>query len=261
MWRLFGLAVVSMAIWTTGAQAVEFKNVRAIYGPFGATRPTNEILPGDVVFLEFEITGLPVDPKHGMVEYGTKLVVIDPKGKEVLNKSDKKKLALGLGGNVVPERAIFIFGTDFAAGTYKLVVTITDIATKQFKEQTQIVKVLPPDFGFVHVSAPAVGLLGQDFPVEYALVGFGTDKKKNPKMVVTSRVLDENGKPTATEPLVSNIPEDLQPGQVVGEVVRLVSPVFLNRPGRFTLEIVARDELSKKSAKFTYTFKVIDTAK
>lgn len=261
MWRLFGLAVVSMAFWATGAEAVEFKNVRAIYGPFGATRPTNKVLPGDVVILEFEIFDLAVDPKTGVVKYETKLVVLDPKGKDMIKpQSDRKGLALGLGGNMVPERAIFLLGADFAPGKYKLVITITDPTSKKFKEYTHILDVLPADFGFIHITAPAIGLLGQDFPIEYSLVGFATDKMKMPKMVVTTRVLDENGKPTVSEATVNKIPEDLG-GQKTNELVRLVSPIFLNRPGRFTFEIEARDELSKKSAKFSYSFKVVDSSK
>jgi hypothetical protein len=259
MWRLFGLTLLTMACWTTSGQAVEFKNIHAIYGPFGAPRPNNKVLPGDVIMVEFEIHNLPIDAKTGLVKYETNLTVLDPKGTQILKpQGDKKALFLGLGGGVVPERAIFLLGYDAKPGNYKLIVTVTDQAGKQSK-LTHDVEVLPADFGFIHVVAPALGLVGQDLPVEYALVGYGKDKQKAPKITVVVRVLDESGKPTVSEASVSKIPEDM-PGQKIEEIVRMTTPIFLNRPGRFTVEIEARDEIANKTKKFSYAFKVVEAA-
>jgi hypothetical protein len=258
MWRLFGLTLLTMACWTTSGQAVEFKNVRAIYGPFGAPRPSSKVLPGDVVMIEFDIHNLAVDAKTGLVKYETNLTVLDPKGAQILKpQGDKKALFLGLGGGVVPERAIFLLGADAKPGIYKLIVNVTDPAAKQSKQLTQEVEVLPADFGFIHIVAPALGLVGQDLPIEYALVGFGKDKQKMPKITVTVRVLDESGKPTVSEANVSKIPEDMT-GQKIDEIVRMTTPIFLNRPGRFTVEVEARDEIANKTKKFSYAFKVVE---
>jgi hypothetical protein len=40
----------------------------------------------------------------------------------------------------------------------------------------------------------------------------------------------------------------------------LVSPIFLNRPGRFTIQVKATDELRKKTVEFSYKLTVLDAA-
>jgi len=260
MWKWSALAVIVCATWTADAGAVEFKNVRASYGPFGVARPSPKILPGDVYLLNFDIADLTVDPKTGGAKYGLTLEVFDPKGKTIIKDSNKKGLVVGLGGNTVPEVVHVLLGADQAPGKYKVVVTVEDAASKMTKTLDHVLEVLPPDFGLIHVLAPSTGLVGQDYVAEFSLVGWGRDAKKVPKMTITSRVLDEAGKPTTGEPNVSKIPEDFGADQKWDkqELVRMASPILLNRAGRFTVQIEARDEITKKTSKFSYTLTVID---
>jgi hypothetical protein len=262
MWKMLALAVAMLALWTTEARAVDIKNARAIYGPFGATRPNLKILPGEIVIIEFDITNLPVDAKTGIVKYETNLKVFDPKGKQIINENDKKGVVLGLGGNTVPERAHCLLGMDVKPGKYKLIVTVTADPGAKSSKLEQELEVLPPDFGFIHIVAPAMGFVGQDLPVEFAVVGMGRDAKGMPKIVVTSKVLDESGKPT-TDPMVNRIPDELPKGVKADQekLFRLTSPILLNRPGTFTFEITAVDEISKKKTSFSYKFKVLDASK
>lgn len=262
MRKLSVLALVVGALWTADASAVEFKNVRSTYGPFGAPRTANKMLPGDVYLVNFEILNLTIDPKNGAVKYAITLEVFDPKGKSIIKDTNKKGIVVGLGGNTVPEVVHVLLGADQAPGKYKVVVTVEDGGSKASKQLMQELEVIPADFGIIHVLAPSIGFVGQDYVAEFSLVGWARDAKKVPKMTITSRVFDDAGKPTLAEPNVSNIPADFGADQKWDrqEIVRMASPILLNRAGRYTVQIEAKDELSKKSVKFSYSLTVIDAA-
>jgi hypothetical protein len=261
MRKLSALALIAVALWGGDARAVDIKNIRATYGPFGAFRPGNELLPGDVFIINFDIVDITIDAKTGATKYTMTLEVSDPNGKQVVKETTNKGLLVGLGGKVVPDVVHVLLGADQMPGKYTVKVTISDPANKSKKELVQELKVLQPGFGFIHILAPAMGLKGQDYAVEYALVGMGRDKKNFPKITLTVRVLDESGMPTLTEPVVNKIPDDLPSLKVdKQELIRVVSGIYLNRPGRFTVVIEAVDDLTKKSAKISYPLTVIDPA-
>jgi hypothetical protein len=258
------LALVVFAAWTADARAIDFKNVRATHGPFGTPRTSPKMLPGDVYLINFDIINLAIDPKNGGVKYVLTLDVFDPKGKQIIPEKDrisKKGVVVGLGGNSVPETVHVLLGADQAPGKYKVVVTVEDgSGTKASNKFTQDLEVLQADFGFIHILAPAMGFVGQDYVAEFSLVGMQRDSKKVPKVTITSRVLDESGKPTTIDPNISKIPEDL-PADIKWEkqeLVRMASPILLNRAGRFTVQIEAKDELSKKTVKFSYPLTVME---
>jgi hypothetical protein len=119
---------------------------------------------------------------------------------------------------------------------------------------------LPQEFGLIHVMAPAVGFVGQDYAAEFSLVGMARDNKKVPKLTIKSRVIEASGKPATQEPIITKAPEDFPPevDWARQELVRMTSSILLNRTGRFTVEIEAKDELSKKSVKFSYNLTVVD---
>jgi hypothetical protein len=262
MRKLSALALVALALWGGDARAVDIEKIRATYGPFGAFRPGNKLLPGDVFVINFDIVDITIDAKTGATKYTMVLEVTDPKGKQVVKESTNKGLLVGLGGKIVPEVVHVLLGADQMPGKYTVKVTITDPANKTTKQLVQELEVLPPGFGFIHVLAPSMGLKGQDYAVEYALVGMGRDKKNFPKITLTVRVLDDKDMPTLTEPVVSKIPDDL-PGLKADkqELIRVVSGIYLNRPGRYTVIIEAVDDLTKKSAKISYPLTVIDPGK
>lgn len=263
MRKLSALALVVLALWGSDARAIELKNVRLSYGPFGAERPSAKLQPGDVLMINFDMHGLTIDPKNGLTKWTRTMVVTDPKGKQIDTRTENNALLIGLGGNVVPEMIPVITGYDLMPGKYNVKITITDGSNKMKKDLVQDFELLPKEFGFVHVVAPAVGIKGQDYAVEYALVSFGLDSKtKAPRITLTVRVLDESGKLTTSEPIVLKIPDDLPAGtwEKQQELIRLRSPVFLNRPGRFTVEVEALDETSKKTSKISYPLTVVDPA-
>jgi hypothetical protein len=264
---MWAWALVVAAVWAADARAVEFKNVRATYGPFGAARPTNKILPGEVYVLSFDVAGLTIDAK-GVAKYTITLDVFDPKGKQIVPdkaRVSKKAVVAGLGGNTIPELAHVVIGVDQPIGKYKVVVTVEEEkekgkGTKQ--SFTQEVEVLAQDFGMIHVVAQSYGFVGQDYACQFSLVGWKRDDKKLPNMVVTSKVLDEQGKQIG-DPVVTNIPKDFGPdfNWEKQELVPMQSTILLNRAGKYTVVVEARDELAKKTVKLTYDLKVIDTGK
>ena len=265
MRKLSVLALIVMACCTSDLRAVDFQNVRGTYGLYGAKRPDNKILPGDVYNLSFDVTGLSIDPKNGFVKYTMTLEVRDPKGKQLIPEKDQKTdkgVVVGLGGNVMPEVAHVVIGVDQPVGKYEVVVTVTDVATKSFKKLTQTLEVMPKDFGFILVSAPSVGFVGQDYATVFALVGMARDKKSVPKMTVKTRAFDATGKATAGE-IINKVPEDMPPEIQYDrlELVTLSAPYLLNRPGRFTIQVEATDEITKKTAKFSYSLTVVETGK
>jgi hypothetical protein len=266
MRKLSVLAVVVLAVCTADARAVEIKNVRSLYGPFGFPRPNNKMLLGDVYHLSFDVTGLSIDPKTGAAEYIITQELFNPKGKQIfpdMQRSYKKGVVVGLGGNTVPELAVLVVGLDQETGKYKFVLTIEEKSTKAKTSMTHEIEVLPIDFGFIHVQAPATGFVGQDYAAEFAVVGWQRDAKKVPKLTLTTRIVDDaTGKPTTTVPNISHIPGDLPAEADLSkqELVRMASPIFLNRAGTFTVEWEAKDELSKKTIKMSYKLTVIPSS-
>jgi hypothetical protein len=258
MRKMSALALVALALWGSNARAIDIKNVRSTYGPFGALRPGNKMLPGDVFVINFDVSGVSVDAKNGLTKYTQTLEVFDPKGKSIFKETSNKALYLGLGGDTVPELANVLLGADLGVGKYQAKVTITDPAKKDSKTLVQDLEVIQPDFGFIHVMAPAMGFKGQDYYLQYALVGFGRDKKNYPNINLSMRVLAD-GKPTFPDPIASNIPRDYPKIQAdKAELLRLGGQIYLNRTGRFTVEVEAIDEISKKKDKFSFPLTVID---
>src|SRR6476659_5228004 len=75
--RLLVPAILTLGLFPHLASALEIKNIRVCYGPFGATRADTKVLPGDVIFMTFELDGLGIDPKTKKTNYDTTLEFID----------------------------------------------------------------------------------------------------------------------------------------------------------------------------------------
>jgi len=265
MRKLSALAVIAAVFWTAEARAVEFKNVRATYGAFGAPRPEKSMLPGDLYMMFFDLAGLKIDAK-GVAKYEIGLEVFDPKGKSVVKEpTSKKAVIVALGGNTVPELAHVMLGIDQPPGEYKVVVTVTEDGAKTPSKLEQKIQLLPKNFGMIHVLAQPIGFVGQEYKLIYGVVEMARDANQIPKITVTTRIVDEaTGKATLAEPQVSKFPDDLpaeQRASVAKQgLIPIESPMFLNRAGKFKVEVDIRDEIAKKSLKFSYGLTVLDTS-
>jgi hypothetical protein len=269
-------AFVSLTLLAPLASAVEVKHLRVTHGPMGATRAENKFLPGDYLFMSFDLEGLTFDPKTGKATYETVLELYDFTGdKPVKDKeprkpifTDKKANTVSpmLGGTRIPGDLHVIMGTQQKPGKYVVRLIVTDTlstANTRFTYFDHPFELLPNDsFGIVGLTAPAVGFPGQNYVASFALVNMKLDAKYNPNVDVVMRVLDAGGLQEMSLPIRTFLPKDL-PSELQGKLnkenfVPMQFPIYLNRAGRYTVEIEAIDRAANRQAKIRYTLNVID---
>jgi len=262
MRRLTLAATLLLWGFSSPAQALEIKNVRNCYAPpfLGATRPNLKILGGDVVFLTYDIDGLTVNPKTGKVSFSSTLELIGPDGKQIFSKDTPNELIPQLGSSVIPGEINIDIPPAQDPGKYTIKMTITDKEGKDTKAFQYPFEVLKPAFGVVGFTAPAFGLVGTYQDTQFALVNMKLDEKKQPKVDLLMRVLDEGGKELSK--MQASFPKDLPPDVDLGKANFLFwrYPVYLNRTGRFTIEVSAKDLAGGGTVNVTYPFRVIDAA-
>jgi hypothetical protein len=238
-------------------------NVRNTHGELGGTRPDNKFLPGDVVFVAFDIEGLTVGPK-GDVKYTMAMEVTDKNNKRIFPPPNEpltpatRNDYVPLGGNKLPGRAFVTCGMDLEAGECTLRLVVTDEASKAQYALVRKFEVLKRDFGIAAVfasqdeagSIPAAttGVVGAMIFIRYGVVNFTRDPNtKQPNVVVEITTLDDKGAPTVKEPVIreykTGVPEDR-----LGFPDGVALP--FTREGKFTVRIKATDKVANKS----YTF-------
>lgn len=243
--------------------ALTLTNVRATYGLLGPARADTRVLPGDTLFLEFDIDGITV-AADGRVRYAVGLEAVGPDGKAVFRQNPTEQEALAsLGGSTVPGQAHVDVGLDQPPGDYTVKVTVSDRAGKQTGSFQRKLQVLPADFGIVQVNVTSdpnatvpAGLVevGESVWVNFALVRFDRDKStKQPNVRCEMRVLDEGGKPTLAKPDTGVINQDVPArDKVLGGQFH----VAVNRPGKFVVELRAVDAVAGKSAAASFPLAV-----
>jgi len=262
MKRCIAVLALSLGLLPGTAGALELKNVRPSYGPLGAERKGSKLLPGDVMFMTYEIDGLKFDDKTGKSKFETTLEFIDdakPKEPLFVNGPVATEITAQLGGTRIPGDVHVIIGPNRLPGKYTIKLTVADKIAKETKSFTYPVEVVAKEFGFVGVNAPTVGFPGQHYMTSFGLVNMDLDKKSNkPNVEVVIKIL-ENGKP-ATTPVSILLPRDLPDGidLVKANFVPLNYPLYLNRSGNFTFEITATDKSAGKSATLRFPLTVID---
>jgi hypothetical protein len=249
--------VIAAGLGLAPAQAggMTLSNDRITYGELGSPRPDAKLLPGDVLFIAFDIEGIAVGA-DGKVDYSMGMVVTDKSGKSIFEQKPAPRTDyLPLGGTKLPARAFVTIGLDQEPGTYTCKVTVTDNGSKASKSLDKQFTVLPKSFGVValytssdekgELPAPTVGVAGQSVWVHFALVGFERDKaKKQPNLTVEMQAM-ANGKPTVAKPTVVTINSGIDEKES-GVPLRFLLP--MNRDGEFEVELKATDKLSGKTA-------------
>ena len=266
--------VLAGALGGAPAQPAEMKltNVRMTVGELGPTREGTKILPGDVLFIAYDIDGLTIDGE-GIARYTMSMEVTNPTGRVILEQkpSDRADFA-PLRGNKLPGRAYVTVGLDEAPGQYTCKLAVTDPATKQTAKIEVKFEVLKKDFAVVAVftshdpkgelSAPTSGQVGDTLYIHFTVAAFMRDAKTNqPDVEIQFQFFDAQGKPTLVnaknEPTPRRHLQDAKsvpPVKDKDEAFTLQFPLFMNRPGKFTVEIKAKDNVSKKE--FTYKLPV-----
>lgn len=264
--RLFVAFVVFVGFVPSVAQAVDISNIRVRYGPFGAIRakpgdPIIQCLPADTIFMTFDIEDLQLDAKTGRASYDTILELLDSEGKVKYEKKTQNDVLPHLGGSRMPGDLYLSLGAKQAAGSYSVRLKVIDKLAKEGKGKqfTYPFEVIKPGFGFIQTTAPALGVPGGPYLTTFGLVNLGLDAKKNPDAEVSIRILDDKG--VAVRPAVKiQLPAEMPAGVdlAVENFVPLSYPVFLNRPGRYTIEVSATDKIGAKTAKMSYSLNVLD---
>ena len=248
------------------SSAVDIKNQRVTHGPMGAKRADNKFLPGDYLFISFDLDGLIFDPKTGKATYQSILQLFEPKNeKPIFEKKTDNTVSAMLGGSRIPGDLHVIMGTDQKPGNYTVRLIIVDKNSKDTKNYAYFdhrFELMPSEFGLVGVTAPAVGFTGQHYVASFALVNMKLDAKNsnNPNVDVVMRVLDANGTQQMTPPITTNLPKEMPPNLNLQKenFVPMQFPIYLNRSGRFTIEIEAFDRLANRQTKLRYMLHVLD---
>ncbi|MGL4420048.1 MAG: hypothetical protein ACRCZF_05235 [Gemmataceae bacterium] len=263
------------ALTLTPAQSggLQLTNVRNTYGELGGTRPDSKLIPGDILFVGFDIEGITINGE-GQVQYTMAMEVVDKNNKPIFKQDPAKKTDfVPLGGTKLPARAFVTIGVDQEPGEYTLKLTVTDNGnpaspSANFSRKFEIGK---KDFGIVIVytsidaqgaiPAPTTGVVGQAVFVQFFVVGF--DRAKDPKdakkaaqpnVSIEMNTVDEKGQATLKKPVtfVMNNGIDEKEG---GFTMRFLLP--MTRVGKFTVKLKVTDEISKKTATFDLPVAVV----
>ena len=174
---------LAAALTVTPAQAGELKltNVRMTIGELGPARPNAKILPGDILFIGYDINGLPIDP-DGVVKYKMSMEVMDAAGKSIF-KQEPRELNdyIPLRGNTIPARAFVTIGLDQDPGNYVCKVTVEDPKTKAKDTLETKFEVLKREYRHRRastprttiagqISAPTTGFVGQTIFINFSVV-------------------------------------------------------------------------------------------
>ena len=262
MWATLALLT---ALQLTPAQAGQLRltNDRATYGKHGATRADNKLLPGDSFVVQFDIENVEVG-KDGKVLYSIGLEFLDAKDQVKFKQSPQEmEITNVFGGNRIPAFAEVEIGLDTPPGEYTFKVQVADRRAKTSQTLVRKFEVLPKDFGILRLQttngqalAPPIGVVGQDLVIDFATAGFGRDKtRKQPSILVEMNVLDDAGKPTLEEPMKYGTEKDVPESYLS---LRWIIPLRLNRPGKFTVELKATDQVSKKTSKVSFPVTVLE---
>jgi hypothetical protein len=256
-----------LALQTTPAQnsALTLDGDHFTYGYHGADRKEDGFLPGDVVFLGFNIRNMTFDPS-GKAAFTIAMEILDGSGMSQFKQAPRNQQAVDyLGGGMLQSVADVQIPLTTKPGEFTIRLTITDRSNKASKTLERKVKVLPADFGIVHLhtsqdregkaAVAPVGSLGEPLYINFAVVGFQRDDKKQPNIELTMRVLDEKGNPAGAQPQTGKadreVPESLQ-------IIPLQFGLTLNRLGRFTVEMTASDKVSNKSSRISIPIRVMN---
>jgi hypothetical protein len=232
-------------------------------GPLGSTRAATKFLPGDVLFLSFNIQGIAVDSKTGLAQYQTVMTITDAAKKEVFKQEAPAKEILLLGGTAFPSFAFALLGPDQDAGKYDLKITVKDLVGKDDKTLDYSFEVLPKEFGIVQPVVPAVALAGTDYSVNFSIAGMKFNKDDFPDVDFVFYLEDELGKKVFPKPIEVKVMQLHDPNVYdirKKSIISIYFPVFLNRAGRYSIVLDAHDKIADRKAQARLPLRVLDPA-
>src|SRR5579862_3615360 len=205
MWvSVFAAVLLGLGTGQTGKLGVA--NDRLTYGHLGPARESAKYLPGDVIYLVFEVQNMTFD-SDGKASYAVGLEILDGKGTELHKQKPRNATSRNyLGGITLPCAANMQVPLETPPGNYTLRVSVVDNATQKAVTAERKIEVLPKGFGLVQVGTSAdpdatiawspVGVIGDSIYLNFSAIGFARDPKtKQPHIKASMRVLDDKGQP------------------------------------------------------------------
>jgi hypothetical protein len=255
---------------------LELTNKRLTYGILGQERKEASVLPGDILWLAFDIEGMQVkDPgKDDRILYSMSTMLTDSKGNEMYKKEAQNLEVFNtLGGSHIPAYANVNVGADTMPGKYTFAVTVTDRNAKASKTLTQEFEVLPPRLGLVRLGfhypyvqanndlapAPPQAAVGQPYLLDFTIVGWELDAKtKNPDVLAEVQIYDEADKPTMSQPIPGGVQKVEDPKLKEYRIIPMQFPLNLNRAGKFRIAITATDRVTNKKVTGSLNLTVVE---
>jgi hypothetical protein len=244
---------------------LKLSNIRATHGLLGPQRLAKGVLPGDRVYVCFNIDGITVNA-DGKVKYSIATEVTDSKGKAIFKQEPRDlEVPLSLGGAAVPGYSEIDVGLSQPAGEYNLKLTVVDRAGNKTATFEHKFDIAPAGFGLVRFATTRdqkgeypsnVAGVGEALWLQFGVVGFERDKtSKLPQVEVELQILDEKDKPVGkaqTGVVNKGVPDNVS-------MLPIQFLLSLNRPGKFTLVVTATDQLSKKSSTTKLPLSVLES--
>jgi hypothetical protein len=268
MRALLALFLVA-ALFTLSAPAQQpgafaLKNPRLVHGLLGQERKDNKFVLGDTFWLAYDIDGLQTK-EDGTVLYSIGMELTGKDGKAIFKQAAKDLQAVNsLGGGRKPAFAYLDIGTDTPPGEYTVALTVTDRLAKKTDTLNYKFEVLPPRFGIVQAGlslpelrpTPPIAVPGQELWVHFGVIGFELDQKKQPSISITMDVIDQaTGKGVLPKPITGDIKEVAD--EQFKKLIPWYHPLFINRTGKFKVQVKATDNNGKKSANLELDFEVL----
>lgn len=264
MWSALALttALTCAAVQDGDLKLTNIRPTMGVLGPPRKDADNPRLLIGDAIFLSFDIEGLKVGP-DGVVKYSIGMELRNDKDKLLYREEPQALEAINsLGGDRVPAFVATQTGTDTVPGFYTLKAIVKDLAAGKQKEHVAKFEVVPATFGLVrmHLSydekgalpAPPICVAGQRLTLHFFATGFERTNKQ-PNISLKMRI-SQDGKsvlekdPTGT---IKDAPE-------THKMIYAYFPIFLNRGGKYTVEIEGTDEVSKKTTKQSFDITVYE---
>jgi hypothetical protein len=263
---IVAVMAVTMGLIFGQGDSLRLFNARATHGLLGPDRSEDKVLPGDQYWVAFDIEGVHTDP-GGQVSYTMAMDLTNKEGKVIYSQEPKDLNAVNsLGGTRMQGFTYIQVGLRQPAGEYTINVTFTDRNSKAVQTLHKKFEVMPADFGLVNlgvfadpdgrIPAPPQGVTGQPLTIVASAVGFSRDAKaKQPSVVAELKIYDENGKPTLAKPFTFEVNQGVSES---APYIPFPFMIFLNRPGKFTVDFRATDRITKKTGKLSFPLTVTE---
>lgn len=264
-WTLSLLAMFCVAP-AAPADALRIDQMRPTLGLLGPALPADHaFVPGDVVTVTFDVSGLKLD-SEGRCRFTTAVQVEDSQGKVCyVDTTESPTVGCLQNVNRLRQAVQVTLGLDQAPGKYKMILTVTDSQSKAKTSGTFQFTVTQPAFSLVRTQMYAdptsrqpsacVGVVGQTLSISTVAVGFQfASGNKEGHLSIEMELQGEGGKRLTAKPIqaeFANIPTGTN-------YLPLRFDVPLQQAGKYLLVIRATDRVTSKTTTLTLPIRVWD---